>query len=223
MTMTETTALKTQPVVRWARWAAHVAALTTLPSGLWRVALAAGLPVGYSPAAARTLFDAPGPGSIYLIGLSVVLEGLALLTLGLVQPWGEVVPHWIPFLGGRRVAPMAAVIPAAAGAVALTFLWGTVAISWWFTPRRRRVERLRADSGWPSLRPTGRVGSAAGCRDVRLLPAPPRVMSSAWCHHGQGLHRRAEPRLPRRYHPRRDPHLDQITGLETHLGIMSWR
>lgn len=132
--MTMTSPLKTRPVARWAQWAAHVAVLTTLPSGLWRVALAVGLPVGYSPAAARTLFDAPGSGSIYLIGLSVVLEGLALLTLGLVQPWGEVVPHWIPLLGGRRVAPMAAVIPAAAGAVALTFLWGTVAISWWFTP-----------------------------------------------------------------------------------------
>lgn len=110
-----------------------MAALTALPSGLWRVALAAGLPVGYSPRAARTLFDAPGPGSLYLLGLSVVLEALALLTLGLVQPWGETVPRWVPRFAGKRVATMAVVIPAAAGATALSILWVPVAVSWWFT------------------------------------------------------------------------------------------
>ncbi|WP_052436720.1 hypothetical protein [Georgenia sp. SUBG003] len=36
----------------------------------------------------------------------------ALLTLGLVQRWGEVVPSWVPVLGGRRVPPAAAVVPA---------------------------------------------------------------------------------------------------------------
>ncbi len=121
------------PPPRWAYRAAHAAALTTLPSGLWRLALAAGLPVGYSPDAARALFDAPGRGSWYLVALSVVLEALALLTLGLVQPWGEVVPRWVPVLGGKRIPPLAAVIPAATGTLALTVLWGTVAVSWWFT------------------------------------------------------------------------------------------
>ncbi|GAA3037370.1 hypothetical protein GCM10020000_14080 [Streptomyces olivoverticillatus] len=36
------------PAPRWAVRAAHAAALTTVPSGLWRIALALGLPVGYS-------------------------------------------------------------------------------------------------------------------------------------------------------------------------------
>ncbi|MCF2434810.1 hypothetical protein LV779_08895 [Streptomyces thinghirensis] len=34
-------------------------------------------------------------------------EALALLTLGLVRPWGEVVPRRVPLLGGRPVPVMA--------------------------------------------------------------------------------------------------------------------
>ncbi|GAA2842698.1 hypothetical protein GCM10010505_77190 [Kitasatospora aburaviensis] len=29
------------------------------------------------------------------------VEGLTLLTLGLVRPWGEVTPRWIPLIGGK--------------------------------------------------------------------------------------------------------------------------
>lgn len=50
---------------------------------------------------------------------------LALLTLGLVRPWGEVLPKRIPFIGGKRVPPLAAVIPAGTGALALTLLWAS--------------------------------------------------------------------------------------------------
>lgn len=39
----------------------------------------------------------------------------------------------MPVLGGKRIPPLAAVIPAATGTLALTVLWGTVAVSWWFT------------------------------------------------------------------------------------------
>ncbi|MEU0313353.1 hypothetical protein [Nocardioides sp. NPDC006273] len=121
------------PPPRWAIRAAHVASLTTLPSGLWRVALAIGLPVGYSEASARELFDAPGAGSAYLIGLTVLLELLSLLSLGLVRPWGEVVPRWVPLLGGRGIPPRAVVISAAAGAAALTALWVPFAVLWWWS------------------------------------------------------------------------------------------
>lgn len=122
----------TEPA-RWATTAAHIAAVTTLPSGLWRIALAVGLPVGYSEASARELFDAPGAGSAYLIGLSVVLELLALLTLGLVRPWGEALPRWVPMLGGRAIPRRAVVITAGVGAVALTALWVPFAVMWWWT------------------------------------------------------------------------------------------
>jgi hypothetical protein len=43
----------------------------------------------------------------------------ALLTLGLVRPWGEAVPRWIPGLAGRRIPPLVAVIPATAAAILL--------------------------------------------------------------------------------------------------------
>lgn len=55
----------------------------------------------------------------YVLVLSALGEGAALLTLGLVKPWGEVVPRWIPLLGGRRIPIKAAVVPAATGAALL--------------------------------------------------------------------------------------------------------
>ncbi|MGI5525869.1 hypothetical protein ACQEVX_00095 [Streptomyces syringium] len=106
-------------VPRWAALAAYAVPLVTLPSGLWRVALAAGLPVAAEPV--RTVW-----GVLYVLALTVVSEALALLTLGLVQPWGEVVPRWIPLIGGRAVRPLAAVVPALLGAATLFGLCGWV-------------------------------------------------------------------------------------------------
>jgi hypothetical protein len=103
---------------RWALVSAHAVPLLTLPSGLWRLALAAGIDVGIRPLPTVTVADA-----ISFVGLSVLCEGLALLTLGLVRPWGERVPRWLPLLGGRRVAPFAAIVPAALGSVALALIW----------------------------------------------------------------------------------------------------
>ncbi|ATL30033.1 hypothetical protein [Streptomyces formicae] len=108
-------ALPTVP--RWAALAAHAVPLITLPSALWRVALVAGLPVTAEPQS--------GTGeAAYILMLSVVSEGLALLTLGLVRGWGETVPSWLPGIGGRPVRPLAAVVPALLGAFALFALLG---------------------------------------------------------------------------------------------------
>ncbi|MGI5346990.1 hypothetical protein ACQEU8_02205 [Streptomyces sp. CA-250714] len=100
-----------------------------LPSGLWRIALVLGYPAGYTNAGfvGFQSFDA----KLWMLTLSVVSELVAVLTIGLVRPWGEVVPRWIPVLGGRTVRPLAAVVPAALGAVALTALWANV--PWWWT------------------------------------------------------------------------------------------
>ncbi|MEU8034172.1 hypothetical protein AB0C13_37220 [Streptomyces sp. NPDC049099] len=61
-----------------------------------------GLPVGLAQSEYEQV-HAPGWGSFYLIGLSLVSELLAFLTLGLVQSWGETWPRWIPYLRGDRV------------------------------------------------------------------------------------------------------------------------
>jgi hypothetical protein len=102
-----------------------LAVLTTIPSALWRMAMAVGIPVGVSKKVLSERFGFPGWGTVYVFGLSLLLVGLGSLTLGLVQRWGEVVPRWIPILGGRRVPPMAAVVPASVGAILLTLLWAS--------------------------------------------------------------------------------------------------
>ncbi|MBY8871223.1 hypothetical protein K7640_05100 [Micromonospora sp. PLK6-60] len=110
---------------RWAVRVAHLIPLLVLPSGLWRIALVVGLPIGVS---VHGVPIRPGLGeSLYIVSLSLVSEGLALLSLGLVRPWGQVLPHWLPLVGGRRVPPWFAVSTATTGAVALTLIWGYAA------------------------------------------------------------------------------------------------
>jgi hypothetical protein len=106
----QATASPSQPVPAWVRAAAYAVPLCVLPSALWRLwKLATGLPPG-----CQQLMRAWEPW--YIAALSVGSFGAALLTIGLVRPWGEVVPRRVPFLGGRTVPVGAAVIAAAAGA-----------------------------------------------------------------------------------------------------------
>jgi hypothetical protein len=106
-----------RPVPRWAELAAHLVPLVTLPAALWRIALALGASMGLEDADV-------GPGTtIYNFALSAVSEGAALLTFGLVRPWGERAPGWIPVIGGRRLAPAPVIAAAVAGALALQAIW----------------------------------------------------------------------------------------------------
>lgn len=116
-------------VPRWANIAAHLVPLTTVPSGLWRLALGLGVPVGFSGDLAE-LYGAPGWITPYVIVLSLLAEAAALSTLGLVRPWGERLPTWVPGIGGRRIPVLAAVVPAATGALAITFINWTSATMW---------------------------------------------------------------------------------------------
>src|SRR5262249_25007353 len=106
---------------RWAVRASHLATLVVLPSGLWRIAMVLGYPGGYTETGFGP-FETFG-AKAWMLTLSVLCELVAFLTIGLVRPWGEVVPRWIPLIGGRRVRPMAVVVPAALGAAALTLIW----------------------------------------------------------------------------------------------------
>ncbi|GGX73361.1 hypothetical protein [Streptomyces hiroshimensis] len=113
---------------RWVVLTARAVPLAVLPSGLWRMAMAVGIPVGWS----GQLAEDWQPGletSSYITLLTIVTETLAFLTIGLVSQWGERVPHWIPFLGGKHIPVGAAVVPAALGALAVTaftlpMFWG---------------------------------------------------------------------------------------------------
>ena len=120
------------PAPTWAVRAAHLVVLTALPSGLWRLALAMGFHAGHTE---QGYIDRVGSttGAIYVVVLSIVAEGFALLSLGLVRPWGEVVPRWIPRLGGRAIPARAVVVSASIGAGILFVLW-TPFLFWWNIP-----------------------------------------------------------------------------------------
>ncbi|MFI1399262.1 hypothetical protein [Streptomyces sp. NPDC020681] len=104
------------PAPVWARRAAHTIALCAVPSGLWRIAMASGVYVGYSDQVLRDVFDIPGWGIAYVVGLSVLAELAALFPLLLVSD------RWRP-LRPRVLAPLAWT---ASGVLVLVALWQLV-------------------------------------------------------------------------------------------------
>jgi hypothetical protein len=120
-------------VPRWARTAAYLVPFTVLPSSLWRIAtVTLHLPITatrMSGPGARGTLPAWMPLGLDVMLLSIASEALAFTAVGLVARWGEVVPRRAPVLGGCRVPVLAAAVPAALGAVALTGLWTWVAVS----------------------------------------------------------------------------------------------
>lgn len=124
---TTTETFRPELVPTWAKVAAWLAPLTTLPSITWRMQeILGGLITGGKPCvdpATTTIAD-----KIYLIGLLPSLQlGLALLTIGLIRPWGETFPRWLPYIGGRRVRVGFAVGVAVTGAVLLLII-GTMMV-----------------------------------------------------------------------------------------------
>jgi hypothetical protein len=109
-------------VSRWAERLAHVIPLLVLPSGLWRLAVALGFPMGMLNDAGELVVVRGWP-AVYIVAVSILSEAVALTAFGLVRPWGEVVPPWLPFIGGRPVRPMAAIVPATLGSLALMLIW----------------------------------------------------------------------------------------------------
>ncbi|QKW22380.1 hypothetical protein HUT16_27805 [Kitasatospora sp. NA04385] len=89
-----------------------------LPGYLWRLPFAFGFTMG---TVQHESFDWR-VSMPYVLTLSTVSECLALLCVGLVRGWGEVLPHRLPLIGGRRIPPLAAVVPAALCGLVLTWL-----------------------------------------------------------------------------------------------------
>lgn len=133
-----------RPVPRWAAIAAHLVPAVTLPSGLWRIGLVLGLVQGPLDDGAAMTVNGVGNAAM-IIALSVVCEGAALLTLGLIRPWGERAPAWIPAIGGRRIPPYAAIAPAALGALALQAIWTFAFVNF------VRLDLDFAAAGWEAL------------------------------------------------------------------------
>src|SRR5688572_13225119 len=111
-----------RPVPRWAYLLAHAIPLMTLPSGLWRFGLVGGSSMGILVDGQPAYLMGAGE-KVYVVFVSVFSEAVALIAFGLVKPWGEVAPRWIPFIGGRRVNPYAAIVPATLGGLGLIAVW----------------------------------------------------------------------------------------------------
>ncbi|MET7299138.1 hypothetical protein [Embleya sp. NPDC005575] len=126
------------PAPRWAILAAHAAALTPLPSAIWRFALVFGNHGGYTEQGYAKM-NMTGWGAPWVIFLSLSTELAALLTLGLVRPWGEHPPRWVPFVGGRRMDPVLVTRVAYIGVVVLVLLWAQF-LFWWLVPHDDMTE-----------------------------------------------------------------------------------
>lgn len=115
-----------RPVPQWAVMAAWATVLCTVPSFAWRVIAGFGVDVGFTGELGAMY---RGPDFIvYLWVLNVASQAAACLTLGLVRPWGERVPNWVPRLAGRRIPPLAVIVPASLGAVTVTALCALVTL-----------------------------------------------------------------------------------------------
>lgn len=114
----------TRPEVaaRWGRWATIVAALCPMPYALLRFTWLLPDPVMFSAAE----LDAEPGIRLFGVGLGLVAFGAGVVTLGLIRPWGETWPRWMPFVAGRPVPVKAAVIPGTTAALLL----GVGSISW---------------------------------------------------------------------------------------------
>ncbi|MGK5685374.1 hypothetical protein [Actinoplanes sp. URMC 104] len=100
---------------RWGRPATFVAAAVPVLYALTRFAWALGIPLGLSSDGLDDLRDS---GAVWAgTGLGAFAVAGAVLTLGLVQRWGEVFGRWMPGLAGRRVPIRLATVPATTVAI----------------------------------------------------------------------------------------------------------
>lgn len=100
---------------RWGRPVTYVAAAIPALYALTRFAWGLGINLGISrDFLAAGAADGAWVAGAWLGGFAVVGT---LLTVGLVQRWGEVFPRWVPWLGGRGVPIALAVVPASIVAV----------------------------------------------------------------------------------------------------------
>ena len=103
---------------RWGRWAAWTAAAIPAAYAVVRLAWAAGIPLGISR---DFLDDMHATGLVWAgAGLGAFALAGSVLTLGLVQRWGEVFPRWMPGVAGRRVPVRLATVPASLVAISVT-------------------------------------------------------------------------------------------------------
>lgn len=126
-------------LIRWAKWITIIAALAPLPYAVSRIAWALGIPLGVADQFLEEMVKMNPMATLTEWVFAGLCFGGGFLTLGLIQKWGEVFPRWVPFIGGKSVPVLMAVIPASIMAIALTsagfiFTLGFFALKLQFVP-----------------------------------------------------------------------------------------
>jgi len=141
-------------LVRWGYWITIIAAAAPLPYALTRFAWAIEILIGVDNQFFKD-FSRINPVhhlTEWVFGSICIMGGV--LTLGLIQKWGEIFPHWFPFIGGKRVPILLAVIPASIISIALTsagfvFTVGFIAVTLHFVT----VDNILLNNIWGTVGP----------------------------------------------------------------------
>ncbi|MEO6958154.1 MAG: hypothetical protein ABI137_15535 [Antricoccus sp.] len=96
---TRATGMSTDGIIRLGRIATLIAVVCPLVYATTRYAWALGIPLGL----ATEFLQQIQPIVLNGLGLAIAATLGAILTIGLVRPWGEVFPRWLPILSGHRV------------------------------------------------------------------------------------------------------------------------
>lgn len=131
-------------VSRWGPWAVGIAVAIPVLYAATRWAWALGIPLGIS----EEFFREGQESGLWIAGAGLASFAVvgALLTLGLWQRWGEEFPRWLPLLGGRRVPPNLAVVPATIVAVFVT----SAGLEYW---RLVLAGPMEMEMSWTTLGP----------------------------------------------------------------------
>lgn len=134
-----------QPVRVSAKIAVGVAVAVPVIYASTRILWALGIPFGLSP----EFYSEGLQVGMWHSGLALAIAGLlgALLTLGLVQRWGERFPRWTGPLVGRRVPILLATIPA--GIVTLAMFTGGMGMI-----HSVLLNGVSIDGNWVTIGPT---------------------------------------------------------------------
>ena len=114
-----------RPPERWARVACWTAFISALLPVAWRIGMLSGADLGFSQA---DFFRSNASATAYVLGLEAIQVLAGTLCLGLIYPWGERVPRWLPLLGGREIPRLLPLAIGGTGNALLYYINGTLVI-----------------------------------------------------------------------------------------------
>ncbi len=84
-----------------------------------------GANVGFAQA---DFFRSNASATAYVLGLEAVQVTAGVLCLGLIRPWGERVPRWVPRLGGREIPRLLPLVVGGTGNALLYLINGALVV-----------------------------------------------------------------------------------------------